>query len=187
MSNALPDYAEFEQALAPAAGGYLTPAELHGFLCGLVAGGQPLGDPSWRPAVVTLLNDSEALPESALPYVEALYPAVCQGFAEMGFALVLYLPDDGVSLPERLEALGLWCQGFLAGFSVAPKPEGLSDDVNEAIKDLSAISQIDRDVEPNEEMETAFMEVAEHVRLSAQLIYAELGEKPSNDDKQSVH
>ena len=105
----------------------------------------------------------------------------------MSFGLELFLPDEDVALPERLEALGLWCQGFLAGFSVAPKGEALSDDVNEALKDLSAISQIDRDVEQDEEMETAYMEVAEHVRISAQLIYAELGQKPAKESSASVH
>lgn len=195
MSAQLPAYEIFQEALAPAAGGYLTPAEVQGFLCGLVGAGQPMVSPAWRGALTTLLNNSEDLPEAAQPLLETLYQQTCEAYLEMGFGLALYLPDEDTSLPERLEALGLWCQGFLAGFSVAPKPalssveggEALSDDVNEALKDLSEISQIDVNVEPSEEMESAYMEVVEHVRLSAQLVYAELGDKPKGDETKSVH
>ena len=187
MSAQLPAYEIFQEALAPAAGGYLTPAEVQGFVCGLVGAGHPMVSPAWRGALTTLLNNSEALPEPAQPLLESLYQQTCEAYLEMGFGLALYLPDEDTSLPERLEALGLWCQGFLTGFSVAPKGEALSDDINEALKDLSEISQIDVNVEEGEEMESAYMEVVEHVRLSAQLVYAELGDKPKGDDVQSVH
>lgn len=186
MSAELPDYASFVDALAPA-GGYLTPAEIHGFLCGLVAGGHRLVDPSWRGAVETLLNDSEPVPDEARPMLDELYQQVCLAYVDMGFGLALLLPDENQALPERLEGLGLWCQGFLAGFSVAPKSGALPEDVNDALKDLSEISQIDVDVEESEDMENAYMEVCEHVRLSAQLVYAELGDKPKTETQQSVH
>lgn len=187
MTAELPDYDQLQDALSPAAGGHLTPAEVHGFLCGLIGGGTPMANSVWRDGIETLLNDSDPLPESAGPLVDSLYQKTCRGFAEMGFGLALYLPDDDIALPSRLEALGLWCQGFLAGFSLAPRDGALSEDVSEVLKDLSDISQIDTDVELNEEMESAYLDVTEHVRLSAQLIYAELGEKPEKPAAQSVH
>lgn len=187
MTAELPEYAHFQDVLAPAAGGYLTPAEVQGFLVGLVGGGHRLADGSWLAALESLLNNAEPLPEDSVGLCEALYQQTCAALVEMGFGLNLYLPDEDSALPERLEALGLWCQGFLTGFSIAPKGEALSDDVNEALKDLSAISQIDVDAEQTEEMENAFTDVCEHVRLSAQLIYGELGDKPKADSGQSVH
>ncbi len=59
----------------------------------------------------------------------------------MSFQMVL--PDDNHDLPERAEALTVWCQGFLTGLKVAGIPivGREPSDLTEAIEDLVEIAK----------------------------------------------
>ena len=102
------------------------------------------------------------------------------------------LPDDDEPLEERVEALGIWCQGFVYGLAAGGIQEGadLPEDSDEIIKDILEISRagyaIDDDavVDINEDDEEAFMEVCEYVRMGVLLVYEELQPLQSS---QTVH
>ena len=90
----------------------------------------------------------------------------------------LFLPDDEEDLRERVEALTAWCQGFVYGLAVG----GLSDikdlpeDTMELIKDIIEISKAesDRESDPTEEDEQAYVEIVEYIRTGTLLISEEL-------------
>ena len=62
---------------------------------------------------------------------------------DMGFSL--WLPNDEEMLEERTMALAQWCSGFLAGLGSSGDEalKAMSDDANEALKDLQQISTAD--------------------------------------------
>ena len=97
----------------------------------------------------------------------------------------MMLPDDDEPLESRVEALGIWCQGFVYGLAAG----GISDetklpgDTQEILMDFVEISRAgynigDDDVievsETTEEDELAFVEVVEYVRTGVLLINEEL-------------
>ena len=61
----------------------------------------------------------------------------------------------------------------------------LTTDVQEVITDFSEIANLSTEVEEDEENEQAYYEVVEYVRISAMLVFAELGllpdDKPTNE------
>ena len=99
----------------------------------------------------------------------------------------LLLPDDDSDFSERIECLGQWCQGFLAGFAAGGKErqakqgqQQYSAEVSEALSDIAAISQIGLgDDEAPEQSETDFFEITEYVRLAALTIYLDCQPVPA--------
>lgn len=65
----------------------------------------------------------------------------------MSFAPLL--PGDDAVLAERLEALGQWCGGFLAGLAAglarrgAGSLEDCPEEVREIVRDFAAIARVD--------------------------------------------
>jgi uncharacterized protein YgfB (UPF0149 family) len=109
----------------------------------------------------------------------------------------LFLPDDDESLEARVEALGVWCQGFVYGLAAGGVQEDsvIPDDSKELITDIIEISRAgyvaDDEAEErvgvvndDDEDEAAFMEVSEYVRMGVLLIYEELQPLQSS---QTVH
>jgi len=104
----------------------------------------------------------------------------------------LMLPDDDDPLDDRVEALGIWSQGFVYGLAAGGMKEGadLPEDSQEFIKDIVEISRAgyavddEADAAISEEDEVAFMEVCEYVRMGVLLVYEELQPLQSS---QTVH
>ena len=96
---------------------------------------------------------------------------------DLGFSLLL--PDDEAPMAMRLEHLGRWCAGFVAGFTYAADETALADDVAEALGDLKQIGEVDPDSVEGSEFE--YFAVAEHARIAALLIHAR-GEDDDDDE-----
>ena len=91
--------------------------------------------------------------------------------------LILWLPDDDETLEERTMALSQWCSGFLAGIGSSGDDtlKVLSEEANEALKDLQQISLADvTDTEQSEEDENAFVEIVEYIRVVILMIKEDL-------------
>lgn len=87
----------------------------------------------------------------------------------------LLLPEDNVSLGERIEELALWCRGFLFGlFSAGAVMENMPDTLSNGIKDIDAISMVDTTGEWNEEDEQHYFELVEYIRVLVLSIAEEL-------------
>ena len=161
------------------------PCELHGLLIGRLSGGERLSADEWLKVVVEHMgleqlqqNDSS---ERALTNLVDLYSTNLQQLESMEMSFSLVLPDDEFILTQRVEALGFWVRGFLEGLALAAKGQlGTSEqDIQELLRDLVAISQIDDQADDSEGAEKEINEIIEYVRVGIVTIFAEFN---GNDD-----
>ncbi len=168
-SAGLPDHAELAAALG-AAGVAIDPSELHGSLCGYVAGGGQGDADDW---LQRLALDADTAPVSG-DALDQLRTATLAQFAAQDFGFELLLPPDDAPLAVRADALLAWCNGFLGGFGLAaPDSDTLSDEASEALQDIGRIAASDLAYDGSEADEDALAEIVEFVRVAAMLLHGD--------------
>jgi len=170
----LPDSAALASALY-ANGLAIDPSELHGSLCGYVAGSGRGDTDDW---LQRLALDVDIAPgqrsASDGEVLEQLRTATLAQFAAQDFGFELLLPPDDAPMAERADALVYWCSGFLGGFGLAAPPSAaLSDESAEALQDIGRIAASDLSYEDSEADEAALAEIVEYVRVAALLIHGD--------------
>ncbi len=166
----LPEHAELAAELNRLETG-LDPSELHGSLCGYLAGGGAHDRGDWFARVMSdpLLSPPE--PDSPL---DRLYQASTRQLESTEFEFDLLLPDGERPVSERGDALMAWGRGFLGGFGLAAGAEPpLSEEASEALADLARITSSDLAYEDPESDEEALEEVAEFVRVAVMLLHSD--------------
>ena len=161
-----------------------TPAELHGQLCGLIAGNGKPQPNQWLAISAELL---EVTIQPGTPIAEgmcALIDIAEQQMQAEGFELELLIPDEEVPVAEQAEGLAQWTQGFLTGFALAGNTQQgwqqLSEETREVLTDLASIAQMAfEEVEDSDEKD--YMELREYVRLSSIQIWLELNPPPPRE------
>lgn len=151
-----------------------SPSELHGLLCGKLAGGARLGEVEWLLAAVEFLDFVAAPDESVRIALTKLYHNTC-GELQGEFSLKLMLPEDDSPLGERARALSEWCHGFLTGFG-SVNHQGkrtIGEDSAEMLRDIASIVQIQVDEDDEPSAEADYMEVTEYVRVVVSSLYLE--------------
>lgn len=177
-------YSEFKQQLKNA-GIALSPAELHGFLSGLVCGG--IADQSWQPLLYQFTNDNHAYPTSLLQQVTDIHHHIQQKLADIdGFDFALWLPEEE-EVFARADALSEWANHFLLGLGLAqPQLEKEKGEIGEAVDDLRDICQLGYDEEDDkEELSEALEEIIEYVRTIATLFYTHF--RPQSEMSPVLH
>lgn len=145
-------------------------AELHGGLCGWIAGGGAL-TADWPGKV---LADASSAPVAAGDVLDRLGRASAEHLEDRDFGLELLLPPNEASLPVRSGALFDWCRGFLGGFGLAAgNAPPLSAEAQEALVDLARLAAATAQEEGDEEDEAALAEIEEFVRVAALLIHGD--------------
>lgn len=146
------------------------PAELHGALCGWLAGGG--ADEAAWPARV-LADDQVPTPTEDSPLDRLRQVSVAQ-LEDRSFAFELLLPAADMQAVERADALFGWCRGFLGGFGLAAgaKPP-LSEEGSEALQDLARLAQASPEGGDEEEDEDALSEIEEYVRVAVLLLHGD--------------
>jgi len=155
-------------------GALVSPAEVHGYLCGQLAAGSRLSPERWLLAAAEQLGVDSISVEGFGERLDQLHRQTLTELETHGFELQLLLPDEDQGVGPRAEGLGLWCHGFVAGYTLAggPRGEGLSEDARDALDDFSQIAQIAADAD-DEESQADFEEVYEYVRMGALLLFSE--------------
>ncbi len=176
--------------------------ELHGGVSGALCAGGPAAAARW---VDEFVADHEAtnLPavqETVLEIVRATWHRLADG--ELAFEPLL--PDDDTPLEEQVQALALWCHGFLNGLSasapdLAPRVPGtrggkrgapaadvgnvaaeVSAEVSEILGDFGEISRAGVDEEDAADRDTAdfaLAELKEYARVSTQIVFESLAQR----------
>ena len=155
----------------------MNPAELHGMICGLIAGGLEAPGPEMLGVLASHASIRDGWGKGVSAMLVSLRDEAWQAFHGDSLELDILLPDDAQSLTERLMALAVWCDGFMAGFGTGTsgmKDSDLPPSLQEAIADLVAISQVEAPEQEDDESESLFEQVLEHCRVSALLIFTEL-------------
>lgn len=155
-------------------------SELHGSLCGYLAGGGRLGR---QPLLAVLHLDGEA-PAPAPADATTLERLAIQAAGhladpELGFEPML--PADDRPLAERAEATVEWCRGFLGGFGLAGSEAhaNLSEEAQEILRDLATIAASNLDFGGEEDDEDALIELHEFIRVGAMLLHTECAGDPA--------
>lgn len=168
------NFDDFANLLAPL-GTLNSPSELHGLLCGKLAGGARLTEINWLLDAVEFLDFIAAPDEQVRHALSRLYHST-NSQLQGEFNLKLMLPDDDSLLSERARALSEWCHGFLSGFGSVDHQgqREVSAESEEMLRDLADIVQIQVDDEEDESgAEADYMEVTEYVRVVVSSLYFE--------------
>lgn len=197
ISGAAPGPLHYEDLadLIDELGGLSSAAEIHGVACGGLAAGVNWDAAAWVSNSLSYMDASEKEPSSVaraeLVAVKEQAHAALQD-AELGFNMLL--PAEETALPQRAEALGQWCMGFLSGFALAGKD--VEDDVPganevaEIFRDFAAIANVALDEESidMEASEHDFMQLIEYVRVAALTVFAQCSQAlPAADQGPTLH
>lgn len=164
-------YQELANALKKADSSF-KPAEVHGFICGILAATGGKLDNTWI-KTFTGAKKNRALNDCLQQLLETSYHEM----SEFSFEFSLLLPEDEEPILIRSESLGAWCEGFLTGLNKyhVPLKNRSPSDTTESINDMIEISQINFDeVSEDDEDENAYFELVEYVRLAVLMIFQEL-------------
>lgn len=163
-------------------------AEMHGSLCGFLAGGGRLGK---QPLLAALQLDGE-VPDPPADDLAMLDQLVTQSQRELddpelGFEPIL--PADDRPLDERADALVDWCRGFLGGFGLGGSSAhaSLSGEAQEILRDLGAIAASSLELTDASEDEDALIEVHEFVRVGTLLLHTECTAAAGPAGSKAVH
>jgi uncharacterized protein len=154
-------------------------SQVHGLITGVLCGNFN-EDSSWLETVM-----GEKVTGEPANLLQELYLVTNKQLVDVLMSFQMVLPDDNYDLPERAEALTVWCQGFLTGLKVAGIPivGREPSELTEAIDDLVEIAKMNyQEVVASEEDEDAYAELVEYVRMAVILIFTEIhtvAESPS--------
>lgn len=173
------------------------PSQLHGYLIGRLSSGEALPAEQWLSQAVAYIDAVQSPDQADAALLMSLYVASNQSLASEELGLQLLLPEDAVEITQRADALGQWCQGYLAGFAQGGKwvkehhgQQAYPAEVSEALNDIAAISQISlgEDDQDLQQSEQNLFEVAEYLRVAAVTIYVECSQqlKPSSSPASPV-
>ncbi len=157
-------------------GAHNSPAEMHGLLVGQLAAGKRMSYDDWLVVAREFIDTDSTFSKDEEEQLQFVYMATLTALADEELGFYPLLPGDDIELELRLNSLGHWCQGFLAGFALVEKQvEALSDIVNDALNDLAAISQvgINESDDWDESADDDLFQIVEYVRLAAMNIFIE--------------
>lgn len=176
------------------AGSPLSLAELHGGLCGVFCAGGRISGRDW---LDTQVDDCAAPAEDVgalAAQLEDLEDECWRTLSGTSMEFQPLLPDDQEALAPRVEALALWCHGFISGLVMGgyepdddrrEAPEGLE----EIVQDLAAISQAGTDAKELSNPESAeelLVELTEYVRVGVQIVFESLSRHGAESGK-TIH
>lgn len=168
------DYDTLRDSLAHA-GAVIALAELHGGVCGaLCAAGAP-GAQRW---LADCLRDQDlpGVGEQVVVELNELVAVSWRMLNDEALAFDPLLPGDDEPLAEQVQALALWCHGFLGAVAVSVTPDE-GPDLGEILSDFAEISRAglsEAEAEGRDQPDFALAEIHEYVRVSAQLVFEEL-------------
>jgi len=173
------DYDRLRDSLANV-GAVVAVAELHGGVCGALCSSDARAAARW---LRDCLDDQrlEAPTGEVARELDELVDASLRMLGDEELKFEPLLPSDDAPLEERVQALALWCHGFLAGLgATAPglgHGPGDTEPLHEILRDFGEISRAgvsEEEAAGPDEADFALFEVYEYVRIGVQLVYEQL-------------
>ncbi len=179
--NASEIYEKFDEILADA-DCEMRVSEYQGLLSGLMTAGlSNIGSQQFS-ILSQLAHDDKPLTPDLKSQITQLFDRSLQALSDDQQLTPILIPDDSYPIIDRLEAIGLWCQGFLLGFGLqAGQQNKLAAEINEALQDISQIANIDIQSDNSETSQAAFETLLEHLKVAVKIIYLEQVIKPKHD------
>ena len=153
----------------------LSSAEAHGLATGMLCIENKVEVNSW---VAELLEDDITLLDEDKTILITLFEQTRQllNGEDDSFRFDLFLPGDDEPLTEQLEAVRVWCEGFLFGIGRARSDSTWPGDVGEIIKDIVEFTKLDTEIDDDmdqediDELEGALIEIQEYLRAAVMMI-----------------
>jgi yecA family protein len=158
-------------------------AEAHGALCGMLCGRGSVELSEWVDHVIGEQQQGNPALHDVVHMLSELHQATLEKMNDAGVEFKLLMPDDDDSLPERVEGLAAWCQGYIYGLAAGGIKQGseLPDEPKEFINDMVEIARVGHEVDDGDDEESnrqedeeAFMELEEYVRIGTLSVFEEL-------------
>jgi len=186
------------------AGVVLALPELHGAICGALCAGGTHAALRWLAQAFADDDTAEDVDSSFASVLDSLQDLVDASYRMLesdSLAFEPLLPNDDAPLPEQVQALATWCQGFLAALgenapeiarggvrgersppsearpAAGPNSRAAQADLAEILKDFAEISRAgltDDDAMDRDQADFALAELKEYTRMSAQIVFEEL-------------
>ncbi len=150
-----------------------TPAEFHGVLCAT----QSAHSSNWIETVLSVMDiPGEEVSTELRTAVEAFYDIVGTALKDDQYRLQLLLPDDALPIASRVSALGDWCHGYLHGIGSLGEAtiRRLDEQAQEALRDMTQMTQLDGAVEDSDTAEADLAELIEYIRIVVLTVYSQL-------------
>ncbi len=147
-------------------------AEAHGIATGMLCADEHADSARW---FAELFRDATPVNEEGKNLLLKLFEETRRLLVSDGFEFELLLPEENEALTEQVEALKLWCQGFLFGVGTgftSPESEW-PEDVRDIIRDITEFTKLETHAE-GEEDESAFTEITEYLRTVVVLLRDDL-------------
>jgi uncharacterized protein YgfB (UPF0149 family) len=174
-----PDFDAIEHLLS-ASGASWEAAEAHGAFCGRACLSGVAAIRSWVDELLAESDAADVLAKERSKTLETLAANTILQLEAGDMSFNLLAPGDEESLYIRTAALVDWCHGFMHGMVSAggadegPQADALEPDVvSEILDDFSEITKAGAGEDEGEDSESAYAELIEYVRVSAQLVYDE--------------
>jgi yecA family protein len=161
--------------------------ELHGCISGVLCSGGDQAAQRWLNEIL-LEHDGEFAgrdggTDELAQALHELARATAKELIEIDLRFAPLLPDEDSPLEEQVQALALWCHGFLVGLAFgATRPVDLEgSELREILADFAEISRAGLDEDESEDPDKAafaLAELAEYVRVSVQIVFEDLRSKP---------
>jgi len=154
----------------------LSATEINGFVTGMVCGGLSWKDEDCQVNLQQVLNEGEALSADLLSIISKSFTETKQNLEQGIMQWKLAIEEGPESLTERLKSLSLWSEGWLLGFGHGLDSGKATNEAIEVMGDIKNISQVDFELaedEEDEEMEKAYVEILEHLKVSVEMLFLE--------------
>lgn len=153
----------------------LTSSEAHGLATGMLCIENKMEVGSW---LAQLIEDDVSLLDEDKSTLVGLFEQTRKLLCgeDDGFRFDLFLPGDDEPLAEQLEAIRLWCEGFLFGIGNSRSESTWPGETGEIIKDIVEFTKLDSevsdDLEPEDidEIEASVIEIQEYLRVAVMMV-----------------
>ncbi len=156
-------------------------AEAHGALCGMLCARGSIELSEWVDHVIGEQERGNELLHDVVHKLSELHQSTLEMMNDATAEFKLLLPDEDDPLPDRVEALAAWCEGFTYGLAAGgiQQDSDLPEIVDEFLKDITEISRagtVDEDEEETnpEDDEMAYIDIEGYVRVGVLNTYEEL-------------
>ena len=163
-------------------------SEVQGLLAGLMAANIHVKPDEYIARLAEYADLQPGAITQIADMLETLFWSLHRSWTGIGLDFEMLLPEEDELIEERADALGAWCESFLAGLGLSSallRERKLSEDVRNALEDLSEIARIEVEGD-DESLEKAFADVSEHVRLASLLIATDLCSDQNEEPNESI-
>lgn len=155
----------------------ISATEFHGMLTGLITTRGGEAEQLYLEEVSTHYDPNDLLQQEAIEGISLPFESLREQLNDPLFSFYPLLPEDEAPFAERVDAMAIWCQGYLLGLSRGGLPEAsqLSDDSAEFLADILSFSRAENfELDGDEDDEKALYEIIEYLRTGVIVVHDEL-------------